>query len=273
MNRITLAIAVALTLVFSLISFTEACANDFRSLLSELNFSKQTTSSRQLLVANPRSATALRPAPGTATLQAPIVGHQHAAQNSAMSASSAIGQMKSRSGDVSANSVGHRMGGLLHTGSNCDCDACDACPAPRKRLQLPKLKCKSRCGSGCGEIIDAPCGCCNGCNKGCCLGRLKKEKHVEQKVCMPRTEVNLPSSTMRQYFRSNRCATNIWDGYSQECGDNHKHIHGTCDCGTKKKRSCLSGRCGGGCGEILPPRQACNDCGSCDASCDSGCCR
>ena len=285
MNQITLSIVTALTLFFSLTSFTEARANDFRSLLSELSFSSQADSSHGQALPNPQSTASLQRMPASsgsvaAKLQAPVVNRSYGSQNESMSATSALGQMQASSGDVQANSVGHLLG--RRNGGECgcgSCDACDAMPAPKKRLRLPKFGCKKGCGAGCGELIDAPCGgtcgsgcgCGNGCGHGC-LHKFKN-MHAEQKVCMPRNDVNLPSSTMLQTYRSDRCYTNVWDGYSRECGNNHKHIHGTCDCGTKKKRSCLSGRCGGGCGEILPPRQACNACDSCDASCDSGCCR
>lgn len=254
MNQFKLAITIGLTIAFSVISFTETCANDFRSLLAERNLSRQTNNSRD-----------------AASLQAPIVARQMRSKESMTSARSAIEQMNAKSNTVRASSVGHLLGGHRHVDSGCDCGACDACdamPIPRKRLRMPKLGCRIGCGSGCGEIIDASCGC----DQGCRLGLLKKHCHDEQQVCMPRTEVNLPSSTLRQYFRSDRCSTNIWDGYSRQCSPNHKHVHGTCDCGTKKKCRCLSGLCGGTCGEVLPPRQACNDCDSCDASCDSGCC-
>lgn len=281
MNHFNLAVAIVLTVAFSVVSFTEACANDFRSLLSELNFSKTTTNAQPLGIANSQSAATLRPVPSTdpahsATLQAPVITRDRGPGDLTMSARSAIGQMKAASGQVAANSVGHLFGGHHHADSSCDCGSCDACdamPMPRKPIRLPKLGCKPCCGSGGGEIIDAPCGCNSGCSKGCRLGLGKKHRHVEQKVCPPRTAVNLPASTLHQYFRSDRCNTNVWDGYTRECSDDHKHANGTCDCGTKKKRSCLTGLCGGRCGEVLPPRQACNDCDSCDAGCDSGCCR
>ena len=293
MNRFTQpflpAIAVALTLVLSFISFTEARADDFQSLINEINFSKQTASSQGLAVADRQTAPALRRVPSgyempsgfdmptgydqaATKLQAPVATRSLGSQSEAMSAASAVGQMQANSGSVKADSVGHLLGRRHGADCGCDtCDTCDALPAPKKPFRLPKLGCKSGCASGCGEIIDARCGCDCGCGskRGC---RLKRKKQVEQKVCMPRRDVNLPSSTLQQYFRSDRCYTNVWDGYSRECGKNHEHIHGTCDCGTKKKRSCLSGHCRGGCGEILPPRQACNDCESCDA-CDSGYCR
>ncbi len=60
-------------------------------------------------------------------------------------------------------------------------------------------------------------------------------------ICRPHLTPNLPSSTFLQYFRSNKCYTNVWDGYQQNCGSNHDHLHGTCDCFNPHKKSCLGG--------------------------------
>lgn len=80
-------------------------------------------------------------------------------------------------------------------------------------------------------------------------------------ICRPRTQAVLPSSTLYQYFRSNKCYTNVWDGYRHECPKCHSHIHGECDCFSKKRNH------GNDCGVILPA-PACNDCRRCDSSCD-----
>ncbi len=71
-------------------------------------------------------------------------------------------------------------------------------------------------------------------------------------VCRPRTTPNLPKSTLLQYFRSNACYTNVWDGYNQDCGSHHKHLHGECDCFNKSGKH--------GCGH--------GGCESCDSGCD-----
>ena len=84
--------------------------------------------------------------------------------------------------------------------------------------------------------------------------------HCESQVCdsvitcRPRTKPNLPSSTFYQYFRSNACNTNVWDGYQQKCCGSQKHTLGECDCFSKSGKSCLS--------------KGCNDCASCDTGCD-----
>lgn len=74
-------------------------------------------------------------------------------------------------------------------------------------------------------------------------------------VCRPRTPVHLPSSTLRQYFRSDPCYTNLWDGYQRKCC----YQHGAC---------ANHGRFQPTCGEVL-------DCAPCApancAKCDGGC--
>lgn len=71
------------------------------------------------------------------------------------------------------------------------------------------------------------------------VGHLHRGTHCESPVCescntqaycRPRGTVNLPSSTLHQYFRSHPCYTNVWDGYGIYCGSHHKHLHGECDC-------------------------------------------
>ena len=71
-------------------------------------------------------------------------------------------------------------------------------------------------------------------------------------TCRPHNKVNLPSSTFMQYFRSNACNTNVWDGYQQKCRCCNKHLDGRCDCFDKRGKS--------GCG--------CASGGCCDAGCD-----
>jgi len=78
-------------------------------------------------------------------------------------------------------------------------------------------------------------------------------------TCTPHVAPVLPSSTFMQYFRSNKCYTHVWDGYHQNCGKNHKHLHGECDCfkNGSKQRGCNGSSIRG-----------CNDCVSCDGGCD-----
>lgn len=72
-------------------------------------------------------------------------------------------------------------------------------------------------------------------------------------TCIPHLPPNLPHSTFLQYFRSNKCNSNVWQGYHQKCGYGHDHIHGTCDCFNPHRKSCFATKH--------------SHCGSCDA-CD-----
>lgn len=101
-------------------------------------------------------------------------------------------------------------------------------------------------------------------------------------VCTPHTAPNLPNSTFYQYFRSNKCNTNVWDGYRQPCRSANKCINGTCDCFDEDK-SCFGGDCGeiidapvvecSPCNvrprrQILPIKKSCDDHVKCDTGCD-----
>ena len=68
------------------------------------------------------------------------------------------------------------------------------------------------------------------------------ETHAYQTgvVCRPRVSPNLPTSTFLQYFRGNPCYSNVWDGYGYECGPQHAHLHGECDCFKGKNAGCES---------------------------------
>ena len=75
--------------------------------------------------------------------------------------------------------------------------------------------------------------------------RLQKqacETHAYQTgvVCRPRVSPNLPTSTFLQYFRGNPCYSNAWDGYGYECGPQHAHLDGECDCFKGKNAGCES---------------------------------
>jgi hypothetical protein len=76
-------------------------------------------------------------------------------------------------------------------------------------------------------------GYCGSCGGGCDHGR---GHHV---TCIPHLPPNLPYSTFLQYFRSNKCYSNVWQGYQQKCGLGHDHIHGTCDCFNPHRKNCF----------------------------------
>ncbi len=72
-----------------------------------------------------------------------------------------------------------------------------------------------------------------------------------QAICRPHHAPSLPPpSTFLQYFRSDDCYSDVWNGFAAErqkrCEHCHKHIHGTCDCFSKGHGHC-TGHCGCGC--------------------------
>ncbi|QDT08750.1 hypothetical protein [Planctomycetes bacterium K23_9] len=120
------------------------------------------------------------------------------------------------------------------------------------------------CDSGCASTGG---GCLNGsCRSGNC----------ESGFCTPHNMPNLPGSTLRQYWRSNACNSNVWDGYQNEC---RKPLFGKKRCG--QEEGCATEGCATE-GWVPPPSQApCDTQVSCDvpsyveaptASCDSGSC-
>ena len=76
-------------------------------------------------------------------------------------------------------------------------------------------------------------GSCDSCagNHGCGCGR--------EITCIPHLPPNLPHSTFLQYFRSNKCNSNVWQGYQQKCGLGHDHVHGTCSCFDPHRKDCF----------------------------------
>ncbi|MEM1069792.1 MAG: hypothetical protein AAGI63_12905 [Planctomycetota bacterium] len=96
--------------------------------------------------------------------------------------------------------------------------------------------------------------CQGGCSGGC------EPMHATSApiMCRPRTPVNLPSSTLLQYFRSDVCHTNVWNGYHRKCCDK-SHLDGS----IFAPKSCAP------CGEVIDCAPcASSNCASCDGSCD-----
>lgn len=90
------------------------------------------------------------------------------------------------------------------------------------------------------------------------LDRCDEPNCDSQFTCRPHVRPALPSSTLYQYFRSDPCYSNVWDGYRRSC-KHHKHLHGECDCFDKSSKShCWS--------SLLGCER--NDCDSCDTGCD-----
>ncbi len=128
----------------------------------------------------------------------------------------------------------------------------DAAPSPSDSEAAPEPIAEAIPGEPIPQPIIAPmthpggtiadCASCNsGCNTGCDQGM----------ICMPHDKVNLPQSTLRQYFRSNKCYTHVWDGYRQCCGADHAHLMG--DTGYRPSGKGLFG-----------VEKNCNNCDACD---------
>ena len=86
---------------------------------------------------------------------------------------------------------------------------------------------------------------CDSCQGGCDAGYTNsfaggcgRSHHEEEcETCVPYHAVSLPSSTLYQYFRSNPCHTDVWNGYRNKCCFASKHTRGECDC-FNKDRGC-----------------------------------
>ncbi|MFG0262892.1 MAG: hypothetical protein ACF788_10925 [Novipirellula sp. JB048] len=117
--------------------------------------------------------------------------------------------------------------------------------------------------------LAAACDCAqHGCRHGCAAGAASDPGYV----CQPHVTPNLPSSTLRQYFRGNPCHAHLWDGYAQErqqyCEKYHKHIHGRCECGHRGQcEPCVVGRRSlkSSLGRAIGHRACRNDTSGCDA--------
>ncbi len=81
---------------------------------------------------------------------------------------------------------------------------------------------------------------------GCADGGCDSEES-NSGYCTPHNTPNLPGSTLRQYWKSNSCHSNVWDGYQNHCHKPHTPH--------KKKHGCLHG----GCAPAATP---------CEAGCD-----
>ena len=106
------------------------------------------------------------------------------------------------------------------------------------------------CGQGCSS--------CQTCDSGRGCGH--KKNRIRDTACIPYTVPRLPSSTFYQYWRTNACYTNVWDGFRNHCP---RQIDLSID---KKKKGC-SGCASGGC-LALPADWAAASSATCD-SCDS----
>ncbi len=84
------------------------------------------------------------------------------------------------------------------------------------------------------------------CNRQGCQNAQSCDGGNGATVCQPHRVPNLPSSSLREYFRGDPCHANLWDGFCEErqkhCDHFHKHIHGRCECGNRGQcESCKLG--------------------------------
>ncbi len=122
-------------------------------------------------------------------------------------------------------------------------------------------------GCATGGCLDGSCGdsgCAvagTGCGAGSC----------QDSYCTPHTVPNLPTSSLRQYWRSSPCNTSVWDGYRVSCRTPRS---------VGPKKSCLSGGCPADYTPAGPVDTGCAT-GGCDApsyatqeyapACEAGC--
>lgn len=121
--------------------------------------------------------------------------------------------------------------------------AAEPATEPAAEAELPPAEPVPAAAAGVGS---AACGECASCNNHCQSGcghqcGLKGHQFIKDGFCQPYTPPRLPTSTFYQYWRSNACNVNVWDGFKNRC---HPHID-------------LSLHHNKGCG--------------CDNGCDSGC--
>ena len=88
------------------------------------------------------------------------------------------------------------------------------------------------CG-GCDSACGGPCA--GGCaTDGCLLGGCGKKKDHDCPTCIPYHKASLPSSSFFQYFRSDACNVDVWNGFHNRCcyADHHSYHD-------KNKRGCM----------------------------------
>lgn len=112
-------------------------------------------------------------------------------------------------------------------------------------------------------------GCADGgCASGNCGGRCGHEDGY----CTPHSTPNLPTSTLRQYWKSNACNANVWDGYQNTCKPRlFSKLAGL----GRGCSSCGTAGCGGNCDSSTPcdtAVQAIKPVTSVPQSCDAGAC-
>jgi len=251
----TSAFAAAFVITATLVSSVRA-EDDFSALLADLTFSDAPAAAEPLAVAASEPAEELKPVPA---LELPA----------ASPSSIDISEMLESSEPIAAPLVA-LQDPVPSPKSATNPNVVDFNTAFALQSQSPSVSGQpsvsghpSVSGQLAGHRLHSA-GCQTGCDQRAnCGGGV---------ICRPRTKPNLPSSTLLQYFRSDACYTNVWDGYQRKCPSCHKHIHGTCDCFNRNLHA--------NCGEVLPcaPNACCGpagcgdcvtaDCANCDVTCD-----
>lgn len=241
----TSAFAAAFVVTATFLSSVTA-EDDFSALLADLTFSDAPAAAEPLAVTRSQPAEELQPVPA---LELPPIPSNSFGTSGMVESSDPIAAPRVALQDPVPSPVLSPVPSRTST-NVVDFNAAFA-------LQTPSAPRPSAAGQLAGHHLHSG-GCQTGCSEGSnCVGGV---------ICRPRTVPNLPSSTLLQYFRSDACYTNVWDGYQRKCPSCHKHIHGTCDCFNRN----LNANCGevlpcapSGCGECVT-----SDCASCDVTCD-----
>ena len=219
------AFSVAFLTVLSL-TFGAQAGDDFSALLADLSFSDLPTLNEPLTVADSDAPKDLKPAPGlTMPTDVPVL--EKVKPSKSVAAKVALQDPIAASEPESVD-------------AQIDMEAAFALQDIESNTQ-PNSQ-------SVGHIFHRDQGCDSAC-----------ENVI---TCSPHVKPNLPSSTFHQYFRSNRCNTNVWDGYQQPCGPCQTHIQGRCDCSKNGNSSCSSGACSRGTCEPA-------GCVGCASGCDS----
>ncbi|WP_372897401.1 hypothetical protein [Stieleria sp.] len=87
--------------------------------------------------------------------------------------------------------------------------------------------------------------CTPSCGKHCRLAGLKHRDFIQPGACQPYMTPQMPTSTFYQYWRSNACNVNVWNGFRNQCKPHidlsiHGKSHG---CNSGCDNGCSSGGC------------------------------
>ena len=111
--------------------------------------------------------------------------------------------------------------------------AAETLPAPPMPALIPvDVAAVADCGGQCGDACSGQCG--NRCGH-------HGHKLIQEGYCQPYIPPQLPTSTFYQYWRSNACNTQVWDGFRNRCHpkiDLSIHHKSNCGCGNGCDQGC-----------------------------------